>query len=159
MLSENFLLGSLIFRTWVEVGGLSGHLLVLLQIQNIETKPTTSFKFNPSWLLEEYYHKMTGDTQRPLEANPNITFMKQLSENLQKVKKVTKPWDRVYTANKQKQLNEVENSLKEIYEKTNSGIFTEEELKEVREKELKREELLAREEELLRIKRRTIWIK
>ena len=85
--------------------------------------------------------------------------MKQLSENLQKVKKVTKPWDRVYTTNKQKQLKEVENSLKEIYEKNNSGIFTEEELKEVRENELKREELLTREEELQRLKSRAIWIK
>ena len=82
---------------------------------------------------------MTGDTQRPLEANPNITFMKQLSKNLQKAKKVSKPWARVYTANQQKQLKEVENSLKGIYEQNNFGIFTEEELKEVREKELERE--------------------
>ena len=85
--------------------------------------------------------------------------MKQLSENLQKFKKVKKPWDRGYTTNKKKQLKEVENSLKEIYEKNNSGIFTTEELKEVREKELKREELLAKEEELLRLKGRAIWIK
>ena len=137
MLFENFLSGSLIFRTWVEVGGLLDHLPVLLQIQNIETKLTAPFKFNPAWLLEEYYRKLIGDTQRPLEANPNITFMKQLSENLQKFKKVKKPWDRFYTTNKKKQLKEVENSLKEIYEKNNSGIFTKEELKEVREKELK----------------------
>ena len=39
------------------------------------------------------------------------------------------------------------------------GIFTEEELKNVQENELKREELLAKEEDLLRLKRRAIWIK
>ena len=118
MLSENFLSGSLIFRTWVEVGGLSDHLPVLLQIQNIETKPTAPFKFNPAWLLEEYYPNLIGDTWRLLEENPNINFMKQLSENLKKVKKVTKPWDTVYTTDKQKQLMVVEKSLKDIYEKT-----------------------------------------
>ena len=53
----------------------------------------------------------------------------------------------------------MENSLKEIYDQNNTGIFIEEELKEVREKELKREELMAREEELLRLKSRAIWIK
>ena len=117
------------------------------------------FKFNYAWLLEEDYRKMIGDTWSKLEVNPNITFMKQLSKNFLKFKKVSKPWARVYTANQQKQLKEVENSLKYIYEQNDSGIFTEEELKEVREKESKREELLAREEELLRLKRRAIWIK
>ena len=41
----------------------------------------------------------------------------------------------------------------------NSGVFTKDELKEVREKETKRDELLAREENLLRLKSRAIWIK
>ena len=72
---------------------------------------------------------------------------------------MTKPWARFYSANQQEQLKEVEISLKEIYDQNNSGIFMEEELKEVREKELKREELMAREEELLRLQSRAIWIK
>ena len=92
------------------------HLPVLLQIQNPEMKPTAPFKFNPAWLLEEDNQKLIGDTWSKLEVNPNITFMKQLSENLIKVKKVSKPWARVYTTNQHKQLKEVENSLKEIYE-------------------------------------------
>ena len=44
-----------------------------------------------------------------------------------------------YNENQHKQLKEVESSLKRIYEHNNSGIFIEEELKEVKEKELKRE--------------------
>ena len=43
MLSENLLSGSLIIRTWVEVGGLSDHLPVLLQIQNPQIKPAPPF--------------------------------------------------------------------------------------------------------------------
>ena len=75
------------------------HLPVLLQIQNSEMKPTAPFKFNPAWLLEEGYQKLIGDTWSKLEVNPNITFMKQLSDNLLKVRKVSKPWARAYMAN------------------------------------------------------------
>ena len=71
--------------------------------------------------------------------------MKQLAENLNKIKKVSKPWAKAYNENQQKQLKEVESSLKRIYEQNNSSIFSEEELKEVKGKELKREELLAKE--------------
>ena len=109
--------------------------------------------------MEEDYQKLVGETWNPLVVTPNVTFMKQLSKNLQKIKKVTKPWARDYSTNQQKQLKEVEISLKENYRKNKFGIFTEEELKEVREKELKREELLAREKELLRLQSRAIWIK
>ena len=62
-------------------------------------------------------------------------------------------------ANQQKQLKEVELILKKIYSQNNTGIFTEEELKEVQENELKREEKLDKEEDILRLKIRDIWIK
>ena len=78
---------------------------------------------------------------------------------MQRVKKVSKPWAKVYSANQQKELKEVESTLKRIYEQNNTNVFKEEKLKEVREKELKREEPLTREEELLRLKSRAIWIK
>ena len=76
---------------------------------------------------------------KPLETNPNISYMKQMSNNLQRVKKVTKPWAKEYSANQQKELKNVEIALKMIYKLNNSGVFTEDELKEVREKETKRE--------------------
>ena len=78
MLSENLLYESLIIKYWVEVGGLSDHLSVLLQIQNPETKLAALFKFNPNWMKEEDYRKMIGNTWRPLEENPNVAYMKQL---------------------------------------------------------------------------------
>ena len=53
----------------------------------------------------------------------------------------------------------METKLRKIYSLNNSGTFSEEELKEVRECELKREELLAKEEEISRLKSRAIWIK
>ena len=57
---------------------------------------------------------------------------------------MSKPWAKVYSTNQQKELKEVESALKRIYELNNSSVFTEEELEEVREKEIKREELLAK---------------
>ena len=109
--------------------------------------------------MEEDYRNLIGEKWIPLVVNSNVTFMKQLSKNLLKIKKVTKPWARVYLANRQKQLKEVESSLKDIYEQNNMGVFTKIELEEVKEKELKRDELLAREEEIQRLTSRAIWIK
>ena len=78
--------------------------------------------------MEEDYRKLIGNSRSSLEENPKVTYMKQLSKNLQKFKKVTKPWARVYLANRQKQLKEVESSLKDIYEQNNTGVFTKIEL-------------------------------
>ena len=52
-LDRFLILGSLIVKTWVEVGGLSNHLPILLQLQGLERKPIALFKFNPSWIQEE----------------------------------------------------------------------------------------------------------
>ena len=101
-LLENLLSKSLIIKSWVEVGGMLDHLLVLLQIQNPETKPAAPFKFNHAWMKEEDYHKLIGNTWKPLEGNPNVSYMKQLAESLQEVKRVSKPWSRVYSVNQEK---------------------------------------------------------
>ena len=119
----------MIIRTWVEVGGMSDHLPVFLQIQNPEIKPMAPFKFNPAWLMEEDYRKLIGNLLRPLEENANFSYMKRIVENLHKVKRVTKPWARVFSANQEKQLKVVEISLKETYEWNNTGVFLDIELK------------------------------
>ena len=85
--------------------------------------------------------------------------MNKFSENLLTTKKKTKKWANIFMGNQQSQLKEVENNLRNIYSLNSSGKFTEEELKEVREYELKQEELLAKEEELWGLKSRAIWIK
>ena len=85
--------------------------------------------------------------------------MKQFSNNLLRTKKETKKWAKIYMANQQSQLKEVENNLRNIYSLNSSRTFSKEKLNEVREYELKREELLAKEEEIWRLKRRAIWIK
>ena len=55
LISENLLSGPLIAKTWVKVGGLFDHFLILLWWQGHEQKSTAPFKFNPSWLQEEEY--------------------------------------------------------------------------------------------------------
>ena len=66
---------------------------------------------------------MIGDSWDHMEENPNVSYMKQLAKNLNKIKKVSKPWAKDYNENQQNQLKEVKISLKRIYEQNNSGIF------------------------------------
>ena len=70
-------------------------------LQGHEQNLAAPFKFNPSWLQEEEYPKIVVDSWIPLEDIPNVSFMKQFSENLIRTKKETKKWDKIFTANKQ----------------------------------------------------------
>ena len=77
-------------KTWVEVGGLSDHLPILLQLQSLEPKLVALFKFNPSWIQEDDYRKLVVDTWNPLEDIPNVSYMKQFAKNIQRTKKEKK---------------------------------------------------------------------
>ena len=77
-------------ETWVDVGGLSDHLPILLRLQCPECKGDTPYKFNSSWIQEEDYRKLVVDSWSSLEDILNVSFMKQFAENLQRTKKETK---------------------------------------------------------------------
>ena len=55
LLSDNLLTRPLIEKYWVEVGGLSNHLPILLLMERQEHKTAPLFRFNPSWLQEKEY--------------------------------------------------------------------------------------------------------
>ena len=57
-ISKNFLLGSLIVKTWVEVGGLSDHLPIILQLESPKSKSANMFKFNPTWLVDDEFNSL-----------------------------------------------------------------------------------------------------
>jgi len=45
-------------RTWVEVVGFSNQSVILLQMEKLNHKPSSPFKFNDTWLEEEYYKEL-----------------------------------------------------------------------------------------------------
>ena len=62
LLLDKLLTRPLIEKYWVEVGGLSYHLPILLLMERQEHKPAPPFKFDPSWIQEEEYKKLVMDT-------------------------------------------------------------------------------------------------
>jgi hypothetical protein len=40
-------------RSWVEVGGDSDHLPIILQLKKENNKPPSSFKFNSKWIEDK----------------------------------------------------------------------------------------------------------
>ena len=42
---------------------------------------------------------MIGDSWDHMEEKPNVSYMKQLAKNLNKIKKVSKPWAKTYNEN------------------------------------------------------------
>ena len=68
--------------------------------------------------------------------------MFQMMENLSKIKKFSKEWDRNQRVLDQKELNEVEQKIQNIYISNNTGVFSEKELEELRTKKKETKPLL-----------------
>ena len=55
--------------------------------------------------------------------------MQQFANNLARVKKISKEWNKKHRARKKQGLKDVEKEIKELYEKNKEGVFTMEEVR------------------------------
>ena len=53
LLAESLLSKNLMFKQWVDSGGVSYHLPIYLEISNSPKKPSNPFKFCVTWLKNE----------------------------------------------------------------------------------------------------------
>ena len=54
--------------------------------------------------------------------------MQQFADNLERVKKISKEWNKKHRARKQEDLKGMEKKIKEVYEKNEEGVFKMEEV-------------------------------
>lgn len=65
LLAEHLLEQNYNFRQWVDLGGVSDHSPICLEIFGDSTKPPGPFKLCASWLKEEEVSKIIKDTWSP----------------------------------------------------------------------------------------------
>jgi hypothetical protein len=53
LVSEPLIEDAIRIRQWVSSSGESDHFLVLLEFASVGNKPSSLFKFNPGWLVED----------------------------------------------------------------------------------------------------------
>lgn len=107
----------------MEVGGLSDHCLVFLQLEVKDNKPSSSFKFNPKWLAEDDFQKLIKANWAPYDGNINLSASEQFAASLKLIKEKVVAWSAERHKIKEKVLLEVEDDIKSLFYNNHSGIF------------------------------------
>jgi hypothetical protein len=95
----------------VLVGGISDHMLIVLEVASKGPNPPTPFKFNHRWILEEEYKCFIRYVWKPLKQILESSYMFQFAENLVGAKKVSIAWAKNHNAKAKDILSIVETNL------------------------------------------------
>lgn len=75
------------------VGGVApDYLPLLMQIEKEDNKPPEPFKFNDTWLEEEWFRNLVIQSWKKYEPNAGERSMFQFAKNLKKVKRIMVAW-------------------------------------------------------------------
>jgi hypothetical protein len=100
------------FKLWVKIGGLSDHLLIILEISSSKKRPSYPMKFNQDWLKEKDYQKLVEEKWIHLNEESETPLMHQFVENISRIKHATISWENAYKKNQSTMLREVESNLR-----------------------------------------------
>ena len=85
--------------------------------------------------------------------------MKQWALNISNINKVTKRWFQNFCANQQESLKKIEVDIASLYNSNKIGFLSEADFESSKSLEIKRHDLLFKEQQLWRLKIWEIWIK
>jgi hypothetical protein len=104
-------------KSWVGYEISSNHLPILLQVENEDWKAPIPFKLNHTWLIEEEFRVLITRTWKPFDRNIEDTTIKQFADNLKRVTEVETEWARKHAQKNKKDLKQVEEGIKSLFEK------------------------------------------
>ena len=112
-------------------------------------------KFNHAQLLEDDFRNLIKTHWLHVYHQGGVSATKKFSYNLHIIR-VIKGQENFLALNSRKELIEVEEGIKELFDHNDSGVYFKEDEKSLKEMEMKRE-LLDNEETCWRLKSRAIW--
>ena len=107
---------------------------------------------------EDEYKDQIISAWKPIRSSANNTAMQKFAENLARAKKISKEWDKKHKNFSQKELKDVEKRIEVMFQKNERGVFSIEETTQLKSLESKRDSLLAKEEQIMRLKSRALWL-
>jgi hypothetical protein len=142
----------------VEIGGISNHLPIILEVSKASLKMSLPMKFNHDWLKEEDYQKMVEETWCPMSEDVSQSSMKQFSENIGKIRKATISWANDFKKKQKAAIVEVESKLSYLLIEREARTLSEMEETLIKELMIKKQELYRIKESNWRQKGRVVWI-
>jgi len=122
LLSEDLVLSSGIFRSWVEFPFISDHAPILLQLEVSPVYKEIPFKCNPIWWSERDFitlvHKLWND---PLHLQESCK-QKRMVWKLKHLKKNTKSWLKIHNGLKIVRLSSLEQEISYRFHNLSEGL-------------------------------------
>jgi hypothetical protein len=85
----------MLLKSRVDLGGISDHCPILLNIESEEHNPPAPFKFIFSWLKYDFI-KLVEYNWTHLKYDESIPYMQQFSQNLKFLKRKIKNWSKSF---------------------------------------------------------------
>ena len=104
---------------------------------------------------EDEYKDQIISSWKPIIISPNHTVVQQFAKNLARANKISKEWDKKHKTFSQKELKDVEKRIEDMFDR---GVFNIVETKQLKSLESKRDSLLAKEEQIMCLKSRAMWL-
>jgi hypothetical protein len=74
------------FRKWVDSGGESDHMPIILEIVGGPKNPTSPYKFNPTWIEDDSFKALVSENWIPYDVSSGTSASIQFVENLKRIK-------------------------------------------------------------------------
>jgi hypothetical protein len=145
-------------KTSVEVGGLSDHHPISLQIVFDAISPKPPLKINKNWLAEEDFKNLVLSEWRSLDSSITDPMMKKFSNNLARVKWAIKKWIPIYKARNQRDIQEIEEKISSLVSDLDYGSPPTSAIEELKSLEAWKIAWLEKEEVEWRQRSRAIWL-
>lgn len=140
-------------------GGISDHYPIYLEILGPPKKPKAPFKFNHDWLQDPTYINMVKElwTQNPIDRSD--TLAKGFCSNLSQLKHLFIKWAREKCQKENSALLLIKSELSTLSDEIGLGFSTAEDKIHLVELENKKSKILKDQEESIRLRSRSIWLK
>ena len=115
---------SIFIQQWVGCGGLSDHLPIFLKIKNGPSQPSSSLKFNKTWLKDESFVNLISGLWTPFSPLCPMSVAFQFASNIKILKRAIKEWAMGKRFREERELKFVESKISRILDAEGGGMLT-----------------------------------
>jgi hypothetical protein len=80
------------YRSWVDSGGGSDYNPIFIQVEKVDEKPSSPFKFNLIWLVEEKFNELVRREWKAHGVGMGLLANRQFANILKDLKKKVTYW-------------------------------------------------------------------
>lgn len=135
------------FRSWILRSSIYDHKPICLQLDGVPYVPRYPFKFNHSWVRDEYFCQLVRSSWRDIYIPRNANAMDRFGYKVKGLKILVSKWVKLKRMQDDQELREIEDILDQTYGNNMLSSFSKEEKIIISDLEGKKATILKKEEE------------